>query len=160
MRLVRLRVRRKCIKLTNMRDNLSDYFLTATGARSIRAIAQKAGIDQSTLNRQLSGANTLTVETVISICRAFAVDFADAFVAADFITEEEAQRLGARVGLAAFTDLELSREIVRRIEEATAGEELTGELPVPLDVRGESQDDYEAVAEERTGEDETDEGFN
>lgn len=139
-----------------MRDNLSDYFLRATGARSIRAIAQAASIEPSTLTRQLSG--TLTAESLVAICRAFDLDFADAFVAADLITDEEANRLGARVGLAAFTDLELAREIVRRIEDATATEALTGDLPT--DVRGESQDDYEAVASERDGVDETDEGFN
>lgn len=139
-----------------MRDTTTDHFLRATGARSVRAIAQTAGIEPSTLSRQLNG--TLTAETVVAICRAYDLDYADTFVAVGFITDEEANRLGARVGLSAFTDLELAREIVRRIEEGTAGEALTGELP--SDVRSDVQDDYAAAASERDGIDETDEGFN
>lgn len=142
-----------------MRDNLSDHFLRATGARSVRAIALASGLEPSTLNRQLTGSNTLAVETVVAICRSFELDFADAFVAAGWITEAEADRLGARVALSAFTDLELAREIVVRIEEATASEALTGELPVPINVRGSVQDDFRAVASERTDDDETDEGY-
>lgn len=142
-----------------MRDNLSDYFLNATRARSVRAIALKSGIEPSTLNRQLTGANTLVVETVVAICRAYDLDFADAFVAAGYITDAEADRLGARVGLSAYDDLALAREIVRRIEEATATESLTGDLPIPINVRGNVQDDLKAVAHPRTDEDETDEGY-
>lgn len=110
-----------------MRDNLSDYFLRVTGARSIRAIALAAGLEPSTLGRQLVG--SMTAESLVAVCRAFDLDLADAFVAAELITDEEANRLGARVGLAAYTDLELAREIVRRIEEGTAGDSLTGDLP-------------------------------
>lgn len=142
-----------------MQENLSDYFLRATGARSVRAIAMKAGLEPSTLNRQLTGSNTLAVETVVTICRAFDLDFADAFVAAGYITEAEADRLGARVALSEFSDLELAREIVVRIENATASEDLTGELPIPINVRGPVQDDLRAVASDREDADETDEGF-
>ncbi|RUQ07046.1 hypothetical protein D8M34_06130 [Microbacterium sp. HSID17254] len=142
-----------------MADNLSDYFQRATGARSVRAIALRAGLEPSTLNRQLTGATTLAVETVVTICRAFDLDLADAFVAAGYITEEEADRLGARVALSAFSDLELAREIVVRIENATASEDLTGDLPIPINVRGAGQDDLLAVASERTDDDETDEGY-
>lgn len=140
-----------------MRANPTDYFLRATGAKSIRAIAIAADLEPSTLTRQMGA--KLTAESVIAICRTYDLDFADAFVAAGFLTDEEANRLGARVGLAAYSDLELAREIVRRIEDATATDALTGELPPVHDVRGERQDDYAAVADERDGIDETDEGF-
>lgn len=109
-----------------MRD-LSDYFLRATGARSVRAMATETGIEQTTLNRQLKG--TVAVETVVALCRAYDLDIADTFVAVGFITDAEADKLGARIGISVFTDLELAREIVRRIEEGTAGDSLTGELP-------------------------------
>ncbi|MFF7293153.1 hypothetical protein ACFY9N_11545 [Microbacterium sp. NPDC008134] len=139
--------------------NISDYFLRATGSRSVRAIALRAGLEPSTLNRQLTGSTNLPVETVVSICRAFDLDLADAFVAAGYITDEEANRLGARVALSAFDDLELAREIVVRIENATATEDLTGDLPIPIGVRGPVQDDLRAVASEREDADETDEGY-
>lgn len=140
-----------------MQDDLSDYFLRATGARSVRAMATETGIEQTTLNRQLKG--SVAVETVVALCRAYDLDIADTFVAVGFITDAEADKLGARIGIGIFTDLELAREIVRRIEAGEAGEALTGDLPA-TDVRDERQDDYEAVASERDGEDETDEGFN
>lgn len=108
--------------------DISDYFRRATG-KSARAIAKASGIEPTTLNRQLNGSTTLTVETVVAVCRAFNLDMADALVEAGFITDEEAERLGARVGLGAFTDLELAREIVKRIENGEAGTALTGDLP-------------------------------
>lgn len=112
-----------------MTHDVSAYFLRATGQRSLRAIALPAGMDPSTLGRQLTGKSALSVETVVALCRTHHLDMADAFVAAGFITEEEAQRLGAHVSLTAFADLELAREIVRRIEEGEATEALTGDLP-------------------------------
>jgi hypothetical protein len=155
-----------------MTEDLSDYFLRTTRARSVRAMAAKAGMEQTTLNRQLKG--TISAETVVALCRAYDLDFADAFVAAGYITDEEANRLGARIGLAAFTDLELAREIVRRIENGDAGSALTGELPVepsepsPVvhlrrDVPAQGEDDdMLAAASESTRtrpDDRTDEGF-
>lgn len=119
-----------------MRDDLSDYFLRATGARSVRAMAAAIGVEQTTLNRQLKG--TPGIDTVVALCRAYDLDFADTFVAVGYITDLEADRLGSRIGLDAFTDLELAREIVRRIEEGTAGEALTGDLPE--DVPGSVED--------------------
>ena len=129
-----------------MGENLTSYFQQATGERSVRAIAQAIGIEQTTLNRQITGKSALPVETAVLIARAYDIDMADVFTRAGFITEEEAQRLGARVGLAAYTDLELAREIVRRIEAGEAGEALTGELPVDVPT---SVDDLE-VREPRT----------
>lgn len=116
-----------------MGENLTDYFREATGERSMRAIAQRAGVEQTTFNRQLNGTSSLTVETVVAICRAYKLDMADTFVRAGFVTEDEAQRLGARLGLGAFSDLELAKEIVDRIARGEASEALTGELPVPSD---------------------------
>lgn len=151
--------------MMGMTRNMSDYFQRATGARSLRAMATATGVEQSTLNRQLTGKTGLTVEMVVAICRTYELDLADTFVDVGFITEAEAERLGARIGLSVYTDLELAREIVRRIEQGEAGEDLTGDLPMPsarvtsINVRGRVQDDLDAVASERTGDDESDEGY-
>ena len=119
-----------------MGENFTAYFREVTGGRSVRAIAQGAGIEQTTLNRQLNGTTSLTVETVVAICRAYALDMADVFVRVGFITEQEADRLGSRHGLQAFSDLELAKEIVDRIARGEASAALTGELPVVSDDGG------------------------
>jgi transcriptional regulator with XRE-family HTH domain len=105
-----------------MPTDLVEYFRALTNERSVRAIALRSGVDQTTLNRQLNGTSTLTVETVVAICRAYRLDMAAVFVGAGFITEEEARRFSLRIRLADFTDQELTREMVRRLEagEATA----------------------------------------
>ncbi len=129
-----------------MGTNVSDYFRRVTG-KSARAIAQELDVDSTTLNRQLTGRTTLTVEVVVAICRAFDLDLADAFVEVGFITEQEAERLGASVGLRTFTDLELAREIVRRLDNETAGEALTGELSIESNV-GDYDDDVPVMSRE------------
>ena len=114
-----------------MRTNLADYFRRLTG-QSIRAIAQETGIEPSTFNRQMTGSTSVTVETVVAVCRAYDLDLADAFVAAGFITDSEANGLGAQVGLSHFSDLELAEEIVRRLAKTSASGPLTGALPLPV----------------------------
>lgn len=134
-------------------ENLREYFLGITGARSERAMAARAGIDQSTLNRQLKGG--VTVETVVSICRAYELPLAPVFVHVGFLTQDEADRFSDAFQLARFTDLELAREIVRRLEAGEAGPELTEPIdsdpePAPIvqigrDVGGPRQDLPEAA---------------
>lgn len=114
-------------------ESAASIFLSLTGAKSVRAIANHAGLDASTTNRQLTGKTALSIETVVAICRAFDIDFAEAFVAVDFITQDEASKLGDKRSLAYFTDLDLAKEIVRRLEEGEAGPELTEPLPAPGD---------------------------
>jgi hypothetical protein len=108
-----------------MPPTLTEYFLRASGARSIRAVARAIDMDQSTLRRQLTGTNALPVETVVAICRAFRIPLADAFVAAGYITEEEAKTIGSDRSLAAATDRELTAEMVRRLNRGEAGPDIT-----------------------------------
>lgn len=108
---------------------LDDYFRTLTGERSVRAIANRTGIVQSTLNRQLSGDSAIAVETVVAICRAYDLDMAEVFVAVGFITAEEARAFGASFRLEEFTDAQLLREMVRRAEDA--GPESALNQPIP-----------------------------
>jgi hypothetical protein len=117
-------------------ENLSDYFQRVTGERSNRAMAAKVGADASTLNRQLSGATSITVEVVVAICRAYRLDFADAFVKAGFITHDEAVSFADSDALRRIPDVELAREIVRRLEAHEATEVLTDPLAVTTDESG------------------------
>lgn len=87
------------------------------------------------MNRQLNGSSSLTIETVVAICRAYALDMAETFVGVGFITPDEAEHLGRGHGLLEYSDLDLAREIVRRIE----ANEATTALTDPIDVGGHSE---------------------
>lgn len=100
--------------------DLVEYFRIQTQERSVRAIALRAGLDQSTLNRQLNGTTSLTVETVVAIARAYDLDFADTFVAVGFITADEARRFSRRFSLSDYSDQDLTLEIVRRVNNGAA----------------------------------------
>lgn len=106
-------------------NDLVEYFRIQTQERSVRAIALRAGLDQSTLNRQLNGTTSLTVETVVAIVRAYDLDFADTFVAVGFITADEARRFSRRFALADYSDQDLTLEIVRRVNNGAATTTLT-----------------------------------
>jgi transcriptional regulator with XRE-family HTH domain len=110
----------------------SDYFTAKTGERSVRAIAEKAGLDQSTLNRQLNGTNGLRVETVVAICRAYDLDILDVFVAVGFITEEESREFASHASLSDISDLELSKEMLRRVAAGSATTAITEPAPEAL----------------------------
>lgn len=124
--------------------DLAEYFRLQTQERSVRAIALKAGLDQSTLNRQLTGSTSLTVETVVAVARAYGLDFAETFVAVGFITEDEARHFSRRYSLSDYSDQDLTREIVRRLDSGVATSDITE--PVSPDV-------VEEVLAERSGAD-------
>jgi hypothetical protein len=118
-----------CIKLMHMNNTAREYFAAKTGERSIRAIAEKSGLDSSVTTRQLSGASGLKVETVVAICRAYDLDMAEVFVAVGFLTADEAKRFNRSFDLAGVTDLDLSKEMLRRVAAGAASESITGPVP-------------------------------
>lgn len=108
-----------------MTTSHSDYFLRLTGEASVRALAEKAGLVQATLNRQLNGTSALSVQTVVAICRAYGLALAPVFVHVGFITEEEARAFSGPLSLASISDLELSKEMLRRVAAGTASTAIT-----------------------------------
>lgn len=135
-----------------------DYFKARTGD-SIRAIAQRAGVTQSTLNRQLVGTTDLTVHTVVAICRAYDLELAPAFIACGFITEPEARTFNRSASLREVSEEELLKELLRRTAEGQASALLTDPIDSKLldDVLGEVEDarvegrqsDYDVAADAR-----------
>jgi hypothetical protein len=112
-----------------MNNSARDYFTAQTGERSIRAIAEKSGLDPSVTTRQLNGASGLKVETVVAICRAYDLDMAEVFVAVGFLTADEARRFNRSFNLASVPELDLSKEMLRRVAAGSAGELITSPLP-------------------------------
>ncbi|WP_176386621.1 helix-turn-helix transcriptional regulator [Gulosibacter sp. 10] len=95
-----------------------NWLSARTDGASLRDIAARAGVTQSTLSRQISGASTLDAGLVIKVARAYGLNVLEALVASGFVTEEEAGAPGVASALERATDTELAREILRRAEES------------------------------------------
>lgn len=112
--------------IVHMDNRLKAYLDRATGGKSLRSIAAEVGMEQSTLSRQLSG--EVKVQTVVEICRAFKLPMVEAFVAAGFITQDEAGSMEVESALRAATDRQLIMELLRRVDAKEAGPEITEPL--------------------------------
>lgn len=100
-----------------MGQTFTDHILAATREPSVRAVAKRAGIESSTLTRQLKGG--APVSTVVAICRAYRLPFLDTFAAAGFITEAEASASFTQLPeatLRAVPETRLAAELLRRAE--------------------------------------------
>ena len=111
-----------------MNDALREHIEQLTGTKSLRSVALAAGMHPSTLVRQLDG--EVKVGTVVAICRAYGAPILPAFVAAGYITRDEAEKTSTEAALRDASDRQLAEEILRRVIEAE-GEH--PELTEPLD---------------------------
>ena len=106
-----LTVMHLCLILKHM-ETLKDHLLRVTGEPSVRSLALEAGIEPSTLARQLGGGEA-KVQTVVAICRHYNLQMLPAFVAAGYITCDEAAQISS-FNIRSLTDRELAEEILRR----------------------------------------------
>lgn len=94
------------------------------GNDSNRAVADKAGIEQSSLlNRRKR--ESITAEDVIAIARAYGVPVIRALVDTGFLYPKEALVSNMRSNLADASDANLANEILRRLQNGQAGSALT-----------------------------------
>ncbi|PPF56053.1 hypothetical protein C5B94_03800 [Clavibacter michiganensis] len=101
---------------------------------SANEVARKLGMQQTTWSRQLKG--NMPISTVVQLCRVYSIPMLDAFVAAGYITDTEAEVIGRSRGLRNASERELLAEMMRRVEAGTATATLTE--PVTQDVIDES----------------------
>ena len=101
-------------------SDLATFFYECTKEKSARAIAERAGLAQSTVARQLAGRSALKVETVVAICRAYNLDFGFVFAGVGFLTTEEVQQVGTRARLRNAADAEVAAEMIVRLRRAQA----------------------------------------
>lgn len=97
-----------------------DYIKDVTGEKSLNAIERKTGIARATLIRKLKGVPP--IETVVAIVRAYGLNFADVFVNAGYIRQDEADALANENALRKVTDRQLAEEILRRAIESEDSE--------------------------------------
>lgn len=81
---------------------------------SVNAVAAKANVVQTTLDRQLKK-GALSAEMVVAIARAYRVDVLDSLVKAGLITREEIKAHGVRGALRDALDVEIAQEVARRL---------------------------------------------
>jgi hypothetical protein len=111
----------------NVNDTLRDHLRSITNGASVRAMALQAGLEPSTLGRQLDGETK--VQSIVAICRAYRRPILPAFIAAGYITEAEAQEMGVAAALRQATDRQLVEETLRRVSLA---DERHPELTEPI----------------------------
>lgn len=90
------------------------WYRETVGDDSENFVARKAGLSQSTLNRQLSRV-ALAPDTMVAVARAYNRDALDALIIHGLITEEDIRAHYVRTGLLQATDLEISQEVSRRL---------------------------------------------
>lgn len=90
------------------------WYQDVTNGDSVNAVALKAGLIQSTLNRQVR-AEALAPESMVAIARAYGSDVLDALMVAGLITREDIRAHGARVTLRDVLDAEIAGEVSRRL---------------------------------------------
>lgn len=106
------------------------YLDGITGGMNPREIAKATGVPYSNIYRLTTTSKTLDVKVIVEICRAFNAPLLPAFVAAGFITEDEARQAVGAKGLDLATDDELAQEAVRRMGQ---GRSVRSVLNEPLD---------------------------
>jgi len=111
-------------------ERLEQFFDRISRDASRRAIADAAGLDPSTLTRQLSRGR-VPVQTVVAVCRAYDADLVEGFLAAGYVSAAEAERMSSGGSLESATDEQLVGEILRRRRNGSASAALTEPLPAP-----------------------------
>lgn len=97
-------------------QEVMEWYAALVGSDAVNAVAERAKLVQSTLNRQIR-AGVLSVESVAAIARAYDADVLDALVIQGIITPEDIRRHGIRATLSMTSDLDIAAEVMRRLGE-------------------------------------------
>ena len=100
-------------------DELIKWVKDVTDNLSWRAIGESLGTTHSTIQRRLK---TDTASVVVEIARTYNANPIHGLLAGGCITYADIRAFQTREGLADFTDLELSEEIVHRLRERQTSE--------------------------------------
>lgn len=129
-----------------MTEHQTNALKALTGERSLRAIALRAGIEPSTLTRQISSG--IRAETVIEISRHYEISPIHALVTLGFLTESELALAANKESLSAANEEELAEEILVRVRSKQAAPAPT----TPFDPLAQRQTDYDLVSHPYTDE--------
>lgn len=93
---------------------IMEWYAATVGDASVNAVATKAGLVQTTLSRQLK-TGSLSAEVIASVAHAYGADVLDALVLGGIITAEDIRAHGVRRALEDALDIEIVREVSRRL---------------------------------------------
>lgn len=93
---------------------ITEWYERLVGGASVNSVARRAGINQSTLNRQLNDGR-IEPTLVVAIARAYGANVLDALVAQGLITREDVAARGVFAALADATDQEIAAAVWRRM---------------------------------------------
>lgn len=99
------------------------------GDDSILAAANKAGLNQSTLNRQLASGK-ITAETVIALSSAYKLSPVTGLLQTGYLTADQAKDSAIAAVLEEATDQQLCAEVIRRAARGSVAYDVT---VVPVD---------------------------
>lgn len=119
-----------CVRLSTVTTTTWATYMSALSS-SQSEIAIKVGTAQSTVSRWLSGDVVPDARQVITVARAYSMSPVVALVAAGYLTADEITNSGAQpraLSLHEFTDHELVREMLRRVEDGQSHPELDAPL--------------------------------
>lgn len=111
------------------------WYSRTVGDDSINAAAQKAGIQQATLNRQV-GRGELSPEITVAIARAYGADVLDALIDQGLLSADDLRQHGVRAALEAATDEEIAALVLERMREGR-GETFNAPIQFPRIPQGE-----------------------
>lgn len=110
----------------------STYLYKAAGTRQISDLIQGTEINHSTMSRYLSGERKLPVAVVVAMSEKYDVALLDGMVAAEYITEAQAQRERERYAIGTMSDQDLAAEVLRRLD-AARDAQVAAVLEQPID---------------------------
>lgn len=110
--------------MSEVESQLEAYLARYVGGKSRRQVAELAGINKDTWNRAMN-LGRMQAESAIRFARAFNVQVVPFLRDLGFLTEDEVVASVARLTLEELSDVELARELLRRVESST--------LALPLD---------------------------
>lgn len=93
-----------------------NWFRDTVGDHSINAVAQRSGLVQGTLNRQLKEGR-LSPEATVAIARAYGVDVLDALVTQGLLAAADLRQHGVRAALEDATDEQIADLVLARMKE-------------------------------------------
>lgn len=96
--------------------NIADWYRRTIGTDSHNAVAARAGVNQSTITRQLRDGR-LGYDLIVPIARAYGADPIEGLIVAGLITQDDIDMHTPRATLVEATDKEIADEVWRRLVE-------------------------------------------
>lgn len=111
------------------------YVQSVAGGDQQNAIARRLGVDQSTVSRWKASGIPGKPENVVALARAYGRPVLEAFVAAGFLSKEDAGATVTVPDIGQLSDDDLLSEVKRRMNKEVVG---NAEHPAPMNPTGES----------------------